>query len=417
MTITLFLALCACGVLGTSFATTAAGVGVGTFALEAVSTPVFPAHLQLVRGWFTREHTSDGMFALGLASRAAVISSLLLWGGLESFMDWRSVMRLGAAAGIAGAVYARVMHRNVDPRREASFELAPSMSCAVSAKLWRRGDFWLATTATTLIVIVKRGLEFMAPVYFSDTAAALLSDGQASMAATVWSIGLIVSVTVGAAAFRKWPARRVLVADVMMSVSVCGAVALALMPGPVTTVPQLVVQCSLVLVTAFGIGLCMYVPPGMFAVHAGGVHAGVVSVSIDGVAYLSAAVFLRGIKSVINSPSLGWNGVWAIVAVILVAATVAEHFFLRMLLRMSGDAASDTPHHRLPVTSDDGDAAEDDSGGEGVACGGDVLHAASAQADADDTLLPQRRLQPVDDGASTSGVELVVLRSDDAARP
>jgi len=86
-----------------------------------------------------------------------------------------------------------------------------------------------------------------------------------------------------------------------------------------------------------GLGLPYYVPFGLFSVEFGGENAGVVSAYLDVFAFLLAAVFQANMSAVFSlhpdSPALGWQGVWSLLAGISVLMTMLNYFFLQTLFR------------------------------------------------------------------------------------
>jgi sugar phosphate permease len=68
-----------------------AAVGAIAFLLEFMSTPAYPCHVQLIRGWMPPETAGTGFSLLGLSSRTGDMASKLSYGQLLSVLDWQQV--------------------------------------------------------------------------------------------------------------------------------------------------------------------------------------------------------------------------------------------------------------------------------------------------------------------------------------
>ena len=60
-----------------SFTGSAGGIAAIAFAVEFMSTPAYPVHVQFVRGWVPAERHGEGFWLLGLSSRVGDILSKL----------------------------------------------------------------------------------------------------------------------------------------------------------------------------------------------------------------------------------------------------------------------------------------------------------------------------------------------------
>ena len=59
------------------------------FLVEFFSTPAYPCHVQLIRGWVPSADTGRGFWLLGMASRTGDMVSKLGYGQLLKAVDWK----------------------------------------------------------------------------------------------------------------------------------------------------------------------------------------------------------------------------------------------------------------------------------------------------------------------------------------
>jgi MFS family permease len=352
-----------------SFASSALALGILVATVEFVSTPVYAAHVQFVRGWWGEgSGHADGFRLLGGASRCADVLSKLAYGSLVTAFAWQQVTWFAAGFAVLGAILGGAGHRDSPSSLSpcvagggstATKTLSPKAAFHVLRRFVREPLFWLSAAELSLTTIVKRTCELLMPLYFSDVV--LLSDGQAAQLAAAWSAGVAVSVLCGGqlfAALRTGRQRRLLVAFLLCSSSTSMA-ALALWPEPSSedesSVPIAGVagRATLVFCGGAGIGLAYYIPSGLFAVQFGGTDAGVLSCYLDAISFGVAAAFLAGLQVVIDG-AWGWTGAWALLAgCCAIAAMLTPYFLWRLECQQAAFEADATGEYEpLPDAQD-----------------------------------------------------------------
>ncbi len=120
------------------------------------------------------------------------------------------------------------------------------------------------------------------------------------------------------------------------AISALGCFALALLATTTArTRAAVALRACAMLVTALGIGLPYYVPPGMFAVRFGGASSGVVSAWMDVVAFAISGAAIAALSPVLDS-SFGWAKVWALLGVVALVSAAVNLRFLHVLLHARG---------------------------------------------------------------------------------
>ena len=325
------------------------------FFLEFFSTPVYPCHVQFIRGWMVPEATGQGFWLLGMSSRAGDVLAKLSYGGLLSWLSWKQVTYLAAGLGLMAACLGLGIHRDTPRQLDAPGVLMTTKElCAVLRRMLGSSGFWLATSALSATCVIKRSLELLVALYFFDTSD-IVSAGTAAQLAFVWSLGLAISLLVGGPLFNGSTdhGKRVLMAA-LNAVTVAGCLAMAMLTGAFAdakTASVLLVACraSVVFVTALGVGLPYYVPTGIFSVRFGGASSGVVSAYMDVVAFLVSAAAMAAIGQLLDSSPAGWVRVWLVLSVAALAMLALNFWLLRMLFPATSRHEARRLHASSPV--------------------------------------------------------------------
>jgi MFS family permease len=174
-------------------------VAVLAFAVEFAGCTTYPAHIQLIRGWWAADRIPEGCRLLGLSSRAANILSFALFGSLLAVLPWRSCALLAAGMALFGALVGGVFHRDRRPglrdgELQDNIKLTPAEARAALRNILSSRRFWLAAASLASINVTKGAIEHLGAVYFRDIAPTIVSDGRAAQLAAMWPLGMLCSV-------------------------------------------------------------------------------------------------------------------------------------------------------------------------------------------------------------------------------
>lgn len=278
--------------------------------------------------------TAVGFYLLGISSRTGDVLAKLGYGQLLKIVDWRQATWVACAIGLGAAALGGALHADSPTRRDVqSVRLAPRELRAILARILSSGHFWLAASALSGTCVVKRAIELLGALYFFDTSANL-SQADAASLAMVWSAGLALSVLCGGPLFtRLRPRGKSALVGCLLSLSVFGCAALSrLSATEAVTNADVALRAGMIFLTAIGIGLPYYVPPGMFAVSFGARNSGTVSAYLDTVAFAVSGASIACLRPVLDGSEHGWAMVWAILTAVAVAALLLQLVFLRALL-------------------------------------------------------------------------------------
>ena len=148
----------------------AATIGLIGATTEFVATPVWPAHIQLVRWWWPAGEQSEGFQILGAASRSGDIGSKLLYMMLLSSTTWEHAARVGAAIAVAVSVCVFLLHADSPARRNErpDIQMTPAAVIAVLRQMACSRSFYQAVLANATLCIVKQTGERNLPLFLSD---------------------------------------------------------------------------------------------------------------------------------------------------------------------------------------------------------------------------------------------------------
>ena len=98
------------------------GIALIAFLVEFLSTPVYPCHVQLIRGWMPVEEAARGFWLLGLSSRTGDVLSKLCYGSLLAVMSWQQLTWCAAGVALGAALLGGLGHRDSPSARDAPGE-------------------------------------------------------------------------------------------------------------------------------------------------------------------------------------------------------------------------------------------------------------------------------------------------------
>eukprot|EP00943_MAST-04B_sp_MAST-4B-sp1_P004199 g4199.t1 len=295
-------------------------IAILAFALEAANSSIWPSHICIVRGWYSKENTPQGTRLLGISSRGGAMLANGLYGILLMLgMYWRSIIQyVTIPLCLIGVGLSRV-HR--DTRNEADF-----IGEVASAKVWKTNakivlsskDFWYTAVSMGCCTIVKR-MGVITPIFYFATSKSIISVGDSVAMGIIYQFGLLCGTTVGGYYYAKLKvdhkAKILLLQKLNLLSTFCGVLLgfFALLQKN-TSGLILFLEGLLAFIMAFGVSTSYYVIPGLFSVLFGGEkRGGMVSAFLDCFAYFCTSTFLLLQKRIISSP-LSWAGVWFTVA-------------------------------------------------------------------------------------------------------
>tara|TARA_B110001452_G_C15211681_1_gene420245 strand:- start:293 stop:1678 length:1386 start_codon:yes stop_codon:yes gene_type:complete len=327
------------GVLACTYSiqTAAPGVAAVAFLVEFFSTPAYPCHVQLIRGWMPADDVGAGFWLLGMSSRVGDMLSKLSYGSLLSVLAWQQLTLLAAGLGGFAALVGGALHSDTPTARNApGVRASPAELRAVLRRMLCSGRFWLAASAASATTCMKRTLEMLVALFFFDCGGGFVSQGAAAQLAMTWSGGLATSVLVAGWLFNRLPPRGklALMAALMSTTVLCCAALSSLARVEAASWDAVGVRAVLVFVAALGVGMPYYVPTGIFSVQFGGANSGVVSAYLDTASFAVSGAFIYALGPIFDG-SAGWATVWGIMAVTGVVMMVLQLAFLRMLLYTS----------------------------------------------------------------------------------
>ena len=291
------------------------------FTLEAANSSIWPSHICIVRGWYSKANTAEGTRLLGISSRGGAMLANGLYGILLMLgMYWRSIIRyVTIPLCILGVVLSR-FHR--DTRSQADFigEVASTEAWKKNAKIVLSAkDFWFTAISLGCCTVVKR-MGVITPIFFYATSKSIISVGDSVAMGIIYQLGLLCGTTVGGHYYAKLKkdhkAKALLLRKLNFLSTGCGISLgfFSLIAQNNSSGFMLFLEATLAFLMAFGVSTSYYVIPALFSVVFGGEkRGGMVSAFLDCFGYLFTSTFLLLQKGIISSP-LSWSGVWCLIA-------------------------------------------------------------------------------------------------------
>jgi sugar phosphate permease len=148
----------------------ASTIGLIGAATEFVATPVWPAHIQLVRRWWPEDRQSEGFQILGAASRSGDIGSKLLYMVLLSSTTWERAAWVGAAIAALVSLCVFQLHEDSPTRRNErpDIQMSPATVINVLRRMACSRLFFQALLANFTLCIIKQTGERNLPLFLSD---------------------------------------------------------------------------------------------------------------------------------------------------------------------------------------------------------------------------------------------------------
>lgn len=286
---------------------------------------------------------------LATSSRIGTLTATLLLGGLLGFISWQTMLSIAGAAGIVITVYFTVSQKAAAEKLAATMpqdttqqdhgasggihplhdtSLIEAITCFLCSR-----QFWLITGSMMGMTIMWDFL-LMVPLYLRDTLN--MTPSGASIAASAFPFGSLISVLVGGVIFDKLSRREMAwVMGGLLLVAAGCILTFYLMPS--FDMPEnALIGLSLALLFVFGLCVspCYYIPMSVFSIEFGGPHSGFLISMIDALAFGATAAFYYYAGDAAEES-------WTLFLFLLL--TVAVWSTLTMLFFLLGEAEKQAP--------------------------------------------------------------------------
>ena len=186
--------------------------------------------------------------------------------------------------------------------------------------------FWLICGSLMGLTILWDFLSFL-PLYLKDTQG--LSAARASMAASAFPMGSLISVLIGGFVFDRLD-RRIMawVMGGLLLTATCCIVAFSIMPQWSLSEQQAtLISLGLLFVFGLCVSPCYYIPASVFSIDFGGPHSGFLVAILDAVGFAASAVFtVYGGKI---AQSYGWGRFLTLLIAVCIWSVLTTYFFMQ----------------------------------------------------------------------------------------
>ena len=269
------------------------------FALMAKSAG-WPSMAKIIGNWFRPDEYGRVWGVLSTSSRVGTLASTFCLAALLVFMSWRWMLAISAAAGVVVVIAFTFVLRErpkiplqANDGTETSrppHSLDNTTLPEALLHFFTSIQFWLITGSLMGLTILWDFL-LMVPLYLQDTLA--LTPTKASMAASAFPFGSLISVLVGGYVFDKLSrGSTAWLMGFLLSVATGCIATFLLMPTFGMSTAELT-WLSMALLFVFGLCVspCYYIPMSVFSIEFGGPHSGFLIALLDALAFATNAVF------------------------------------------------------------------------------------------------------------------------------
>ncbi|MDC0262088.1 MFS transporter [Planctomycetaceae bacterium] len=263
----------------------------------------WPAMTKMIGNWFQPNEYGRVWGIISTSSRVGTLIATFGFGALLVLLPWRVMLFLCSGVGILVAIAFLILMKEKPAEELAKQDTETSPSDDIvhhplnGTTIWqslsyfaRSRQFWLITGSLMGLTILWDFL-LMVPSFLGDTLD--LPVEQASMAASAFPFGSLISVLVGGFVFDKLNRNTTawLMGGFLLLASGCLGVFL-LMPQFNMTL-QALTYLSLILLFLFGLCIspCYYIPMSVFSIEFGGPHSGVLISLLDALVFGATALF------------------------------------------------------------------------------------------------------------------------------
>lgn len=271
------------------------------FALMAKSLG-WPSMTKIIGNWFSPHEYGRVWGIISTSSRVGTLMATFVLGSLLAFMSWRWMLLISSAVGIfIAAMFFYILKERTaqvpkdigeDPEEDPHPD-HPLAGTTVPQALWAFAgslQFWLITGSLMALTILWDFL-LMVPLYLHDTLS--LPVEQASMAASAFPFGSLISVLAGGYLFDKLDRKTTAWVMGALLLTASGCIATFLLMPQLGWSPDSLTSLSLVLLFVFGLCVspCYYIPMSVFSIEFGGPHSGILVSLLDAMAFGANAIF------------------------------------------------------------------------------------------------------------------------------
>jgi len=304
----------------------------------------WPSMTKIIVNWIPPKKYGRVWGILSTSSRVGTLTATFVLGSLLAFMSWRGMLLIASAIGFAvTAFYALAMkERPAIPLMEIEPSSNPDSVATIAVTPAHRFDglsllqaipmflcslrFWLICGSLMGLTILWDFLSFL-PLYLKDTQG--LSAASASMAASAFPLGSLISVLIGGFVFDSLD-RRIMawvMGGLLLTATGC-IVAFSIMPQW-TLSEQSATLISLGLLFVFGLCVspCYYIPVSVFSIDFGGPHSGFLVAILDAVGFSASAVFT--VYGGRLADSYGWGRFLAALIAVCIWSVLTTFFFMQ----------------------------------------------------------------------------------------
>ncbi len=304
----------------------------------------WPSMTKIIVNWIPPKKYGRVWGILSTSSRVGTLTATLVLGSLLAFMSWRGVLLIASAIGFAiTAFYALAMkERPAIPVTEIERPSTTDSAATIPATSAHRFDgltllqaipkffcslrFWLICGSLMGLTILWDFLSFL-PLYLKDTQG--LSTARASVAASAFPLGSLISVLIGGFVFDRLD-RRIMawvMAGLLLTATGC-IVAFWIMPHWNLSEQQAtLISLGLLFVFGLCVSPCYYIPASVFSIDFGGPHSGFLVAILDAVGFAASAVFT--VYGGHIAQSYGWGKFLTALIAVCIWSVLTTFFFMQ----------------------------------------------------------------------------------------
>jgi len=298
----------------------------------------WPSMTKLIGNWFQPDEYGRVWGIISTSSRVGTLIATFGFGALLAILPWRGMLFLCSGVGILAAITFLFLMKEkpAEDLFDQKTDTAPADDIIHhplnGTSIWQALcyfsqsiQFWLITGSLMGLTILWDFL-LMVPSYLSDTLD--LPVEQASMAASAFPFGSLISVLVGGFVFDKLNRNTMawMMGGLLLLASACLGTFLLMPQWNMTQ--QSLTYLSLLLLFLFGLSIspCYYIPMSVFSIEFGGPHSGVLISLLDALAFGATALFYYfggGIAA------HSWNSFLFVLLAISLWSCAMTFFFMR----------------------------------------------------------------------------------------
>jgi sugar phosphate permease len=296
----------------------------------------WPAMAKIIMNWFSPQQYGGVWGVLATSSRVGTLVATFALGALLTMMPWRSLLAVAAGAGILAVMFFAATLRehpmsgslaDHNGDRDSTSAPHPLDNLSLPAALvvfFTSSQFWLITGSLMGMTILWDFLLFV-PLYLKDTLS--LTVAQASMAASAFPLGSLVSVLAGGYVFDRLSRKQAARVFSLLLTLATGCIGTFLVMPYFGLTSASLTGLSVFLLFLFGVCVapCYYIPMSVFAIEFGGPRSGVLIALLDAKAFGVNALFQLFAGRIAKT---SWQLFLAVLMAVSVASLAMMFWFL-----------------------------------------------------------------------------------------